>query len=128
MEATIGSCVFYLEVAESSEERALGLMGREFLGEDRGMIFVFNRPQVLSFWMKNTLIPLDIAYVDEELMVVAVQTMRPGHEAGSDSLPIYTSAAPSQYAIEINEGKTAECGIAPGSTVILRDINPNGGQ
>ena len=128
MEATIGSCVFYLEVAESSEERARGLMGREFLGEDRGMIFIFERPRVLNFWMKNTLIPLDIAYVDEGLMVVDVQSMRPGHETGSDSLPIYTSAAPSQYAIEINEGKAADCGIAPRSTVILRDINPNAGQ
>ena len=87
-EATIASSVFYLEVADSSEKRTVGLMGRESLGEDRGMLFVFESEHTLSFWMKNTLIPLDIVFVDENLTVVDVQTMRPEHETASGPLPI----------------------------------------
>lgn len=99
-------------------------MGRESLGEDLGMLFVFQSEQALSFWMKNTLIPLDILFVDEDLIVVDVQTMRPEHETADDSPPIHTSAAPALYAIEINEGMADECGIAPGTSVVLRKINP----
>ena len=100
-------------------------MGRESLGTDRGMIFIFEREQTLSFWMKNTLIPLDILFVDEGLVVVDVQTMRPEHEAEGDALPTHTSAAPARYAIEINEGAAAGCGIEPGSSVLLGPIPPD---
>ena len=120
--ATIGSCVFYLEVADTPEERRRGLMGRESLGEDRGMLFVFQSERTLSFWMRNTLIPLDILFVDEDLVVVDVQTMRPEHEAAGGPLPTHTSAAPARYAIEVNEGMAAECGIGPGVYAVLREI------
>ena len=123
-EATIASCVFYLEVADTSQERARGLMGRKSLEKDRGILFVFQSEQTLSFWMRNTLIPLDILFIDEDLTVVDVQSMRPEHEAAGDSPPIHTSAAPALYAIEINEGIAAECGIEPGASVVLRAINP----
>ena len=103
-------------------------MGRESLGEDRGMIFVFQSQQALSFWMRNTLIPLDILFIDEGLTVVDVQTMRPEREAAGGSLPIHTSAAPALYAIEINEGVAAECGIEPGASVDLREIIPETAQ
>lgn len=88
------------------------------------MLFVFNSEQTLSFWMRNTLIPLDILFVDKDLVVVDVQTMRPEHEAASGSLPIHTSAAPALYAIEINEGAAAQCGIEPGASVLLSEITP----
>ena len=103
-------------------------MGRESLGKRRGMLFVFQTEQTLSFWMKNTLIPLDIIFVDEDLAVVDVQTMRPEHEAAGGSLPIYTSASPALYAIEVNEGLADECGIRPGASVGLRDIIPQAPQ
>ena len=103
-------------------------MGRESLGEDRGMLFVFESENVLSFWMKNTLIPLDIVFVDENLAVVDVQTMRPEHETASGPLPIYTSATPALYAIELNEGMAEECGIEPGMSVVLREIAPDTSQ
>ena len=70
--------------------------------------------------MRNTLIPLDILFIDENLTVIDVQTMRPEHEATSDSLPIHTSAKPALYAIEVNEGVAAQCGIEPGTPVHLR--------
>ena len=120
--AAMGDCEFFLEVANSAEERAVGLMGRESMGRDRGMLFVFSAEQVLGFWMKNTLIPLDIIFIDSDLSVVDVQTMRPEHEIAPDPLPTYYSAAPALYAIEINEGVAAECGIEPGVTVELRNL------
>lgn len=120
---SFGGCDFFLEVANSPETRAVGLMGRESLGHDRGMLFVFEREQVLGFWMKNTLIPLDIIFIDSELTVVDVQTMRPEHETAPD-LPVYTSAAPALYAIEVNERRAAECGIEPGDTVTLVNLMP----
>lgn len=118
---SFGSCDFFLEVANSPEKRAVGLMGRESLGHDRGMLFVFEREQVLGFWMKNTLIPLDIVFIDIELTVVDVQTMRPEHETAPD-LPVYTSAAPALFAVEVNEGAAAGCGIEPGDTVTLVNL------
>lgn len=89
---------------------------------DRGMLFVFEGEQLLGFWMKNTLIPLDIIFIATNLMVVDVQTMRPEHEIAPDPLPIYTSAAPALYAIEVNEGRAAECGVEPGGAVELRNL------
>ena len=122
--ATAGDCEFFLEVANSAEKRQVGLMGRESMGRDRGMLFVFSEERVLGFWMKNTLIPLDIIFVDSGLTVVDVQTMRPEHEIAPAPLPTYTSAAPALYAIEVNEGVAAECGIEPGDAVELRNLNP----
>ena len=88
------------------------------------MLFVFSEERVLGFWMKNTLIPLDIIFIDSGLNVVDVQTMRPEHEIAPAPLPTYISAAPALYAIEVNEGVAAECGIEPGDAVELRNLNP----
>ena len=99
-------------------------MERESLGHDRGMLFVYQNEQTLSFWMKNTLIPLDILFIDDNLAVVDIQTMRPEHETTGGSLPIHTSASPALYAIEINEGVAAQCGIEPGASVLLSEIAP----
>ena len=96
-------------------------MGRESLGHDRGMLFVYADEQVRSFWMKGTLIPLDIIFINRDSVVVDVQTMRPEHETTPD-LPITKSAAPARYAIEVNEGVAAECGIAPGAAAALRNL------
>ena len=121
----MASCVFFLEMADTTAERAQGLMGRESLLWNRGMLFVFEDERVWTFWMRHTLIPLDIVFLDQELVVVDVQTMQPERENESESLPVYTSAAPAMYAIEINEVKADQCGIKPGSSVLLRFINPN---
>ncbi|MCY3913179.1 MAG: DUF192 domain-containing protein [Chloroflexi bacterium] len=117
--ASIGACELYLEVADDPEERAVGLMGRESLGRDRGMLFVYAEDQVLSFWMKSTLIPLDIVFINGDSVVVDVQTMRPERET-APNLPITRSAAPARYAIEVNAGVAAECGIEPGEFAEIR--------
>ena len=119
--ASIGACEFHLEVADDPAERAVGLMGRESLGHDRGMLFVYADEQVLSFWMKGTLIPLDIIFINRDSVVVDVQTMRPERET-APNLPITRSAAPARYAVEVNQGIAAECGIEPGVAAEIRRL------
>lgn len=89
---------------------------------DQGMLFVFDIEQELNFWMKNTLIPLNIAYLNNALEVVDVQTMIPEHEILPALLPFYTSATPAKFALEVNAGVADDCGIAPGVTMILTYI------
>ena len=121
--AIIGSCEFRLEVADDATEWGRGLMERESMPIDQGMLFVFNFQQELNFWMKNTLIPLDIVYRNDELQVVDVQTIIPEHEIAPDPLPFYTSASPAKFALEINAGVAAECDITPGVTMTLTYLN-----
>ena len=121
--ATLGSCDFRLEVADTSTERSRGLMEREAIPIDQGMLFVFGFQQELNFWMKNTLIPLDIVFLNDALQVVDVQTMVPEHEIAPEPLPFYTSAAPAKFAVEVNAGVAAECGISPGLTMSLTYFN-----
>lgn len=99
----------------------MGLMGRESLGRDRGMLFAYTNDQILSFWMKGTLIPLDIVFINGDSVVVDVRTMRPEHET-APNLPITRSAAPARYAVEVNEGVAAACGIEPGGTAEIRTL------
>ena len=89
-----------VEIADDDAERARGLMGRTALAQDRGMLFVFDEEQTLSFWMKNTLIPLSIAFMDSEGRIVDIQDMKPL----DDDPPHYVSAEPARYALEVNQG------------------------
>ncbi len=102
-----------VEIADTDEERQTGLMGRTALAEDAGMLFVFDVEQQLSFWMKDTLIPLSIAFIDSEGRIVDIQDMQPLDEAP------HPSAAPAQYALEVNQGFFEARGIQVGDTVEL---------
>ena len=99
------------EVARTYEERERGLMYREHLDKGRGMLFVFPDAQTRSFWMKNTFIPLDIAYLDAELRIVDIKAMEP------ESLESHPSALPAMFALEVPLGWFAEVGIAVGAQV-----------
>ena len=90
-------------------------MNRTSLGEDRGMLFVFDEETTLSFWMKNTLIPLSVAYIDSEGRIVDIQKMEPL----DDEPPNYVSAEPAQYALEVNQGFFEERGVEVGNTIEL---------
>ena len=79
------------------------------------MLFVFEGEQTLSFWMRDTLIPLSIAYIDAEGRIVDIQGMQPLDEAP----PHYVSAEPAQYALEVNQGFFEEWGVDVGDTVEL---------
>ena len=83
------------------------------------MIFVFEQPQVLGFWMKNTLIPLDILFFDEGGQFVSRTTMDP---CTSDTCPSYYSEAPSMYAIEVNRGEQKTASVGRGWTIDINDV------
>ncbi|BBL79904.1 hypothetical protein RxyAA322_17580 [Rubrobacter xylanophilus] len=104
-----------VEIADEPAEQRRGLMHRTALGENRGMLFVFDREQRLSFWMKDTLIPLSIAYIDSEGRIVDIQNMKPL----DDDPPHYVSARPARYALEVNRGFFEERGVEVGDTVEL---------
>ena len=104
-----------VEIADDTEEMARGLMGRTALAEDAGMLFVYPDEREISFWMKDTLIPLSIAFMDAEGRIVDIQDMR----ALDDTPPHYTSAEPSRYALEVNEGFFDERGVEVGDRAEL---------
>jgi uncharacterized membrane protein (UPF0127 family) len=99
-----------VEVADSPSEQATGLMYRTALGEDRGMLFVYPDERELTFWMKNTLIPLSIAYIDSEGRITDIMDMKPL----DDKPPHYSSSEPVQYALEVNQGFFDEKGVKVG--------------
>ena len=117
--AQAGDCRLLLEVARTSEERARGLMERSSLPQDWGMFFVYEEEGLLRFWMRDTLIPLDILFLDSMGSVVDVQTMVPEPGVAPELLRTYTSAAPARYALEVNAGVAAACGVEVGSQVAL---------
>src|SRR3954467_4204541 len=97
-----------VEIADNDAERARGLMERTALAENAGMLFVFDREKRLSFWMKNTLIPLSVAYIASDGRIVDIQDMQP-----HDETP-HPSAGPARYALEVNQGFFGDHGIGVG--------------
>jgi uncharacterized protein len=97
--AKIGGVSVSLEVVATPADRQKGLMYRTSMGENDGMIFVFPSAQPQSFWMKNTLIPLDLGYFDYQGYLIEVYTMHP-----DNGEKFYNSSEPVLYAIEMNAG------------------------
>ena len=104
-----------VEVADNASEHARGLMYRTTLAENRGMLFIFEGEQKPSFTMKNTLIPLSIAFIGSEGRIVDIQDMKPL----DDDPPSYVSAEPAQYALEVNQGFFEERGVEVGDRAKL---------
>lgn len=99
------------ELAVTADERALGLMGRPSMPELHGMLFVFDRPGVQCFWMRNTLIPLSIAFLRDDGSIVNIEHMQPLKD---DS---HCSTEPVRLALEVNQGWFAKRNISAGMTV-----------
>lgn len=99
------------EVVETPAERARGLMYRERLDADSGMLFVYEAPDIQAMWMKNTLIPLSVAFIDGDARIVSMADMAPRSET------IHASAAPALFALEVNRGWFARHGVRPGDRV-----------
>jgi len=108
VELRAGFHLIRAEVARTPEQRAIGLMHRKELGANDGMLFVFEQPATQCFWMKNTLIPLSIAFLDDRGRVVNIADMQP------QSLDSHCSARPVRFALEMNQGWFARRGIEPG--------------
>ncbi len=108
---TIGAHKLTAEVATTPEQRAQGLMHRFSLKPDHGMLFVFERAEPQGFWMRNTYIPLSIAFIDADGRIVNVDDMQPQTD------DTHWSKGPALYALEMKKGWFAERGIGPGATV-----------
>ena len=104
-----GIHVIHAELARDPAERATGLMFRSALPANDGMLFVFERPGVQCFWMKNTLLPLSAAFIADDGSIVNIEQMQPQTE---DS---HCSARPVRFVLEMNQGWFAKRGINPGA-------------
>jgi uncharacterized membrane protein (UPF0127 family) len=100
----IGSKIVEVEIAKTPDQHQYGLMNRNSLPENNGMLFIFENEQTLSFWMKNTFIDLSIAYIDKNKQIVDIQEMKATNQMMVDDLPSYPSAKPALYALEMNRG------------------------
>jgi uncharacterized membrane protein (UPF0127 family) len=115
-----GNVVVSLEVARTEAERARGLMHRASLPERAGMIFLFERPGIYPFWMKNTLIPLDLFWTDTNGRIVWIAESLPPCTA--DPCPEYPPRAVASYVIETNAGFAKRHRIQVGQVVTLKNL------
>lgn len=106
-----------VEIAERDEERMRGLMYRKSLDEARGMIFRFEERRDHTFWMKNTCIPLDMLFIDEDGFIVGIEENVPTLNESS-----YHAGCPSSYVLEVNAGWARRHGVVAGQRVILEGI------
>ncbi len=113
IQTTLKGKTFTLEVADTDAKRERGLMFRESMPADHGMLFVFDTADKYGFWMKNTLIPLDILFLDESAKVVDIRTMQAHDE--TSTIPV----APALFTIELNSGTAKNIGIAIGDQITL---------
>ena len=102
-----------VEIADNSETRRTGLMYRKSMPENSGMLFIFESDQRLSFWMKNTIIPLSIAYISSKGEIMEIYDMKP------ESLKPVDSINSVRYALEMNQGWFERNGVKPGDMIIL---------
>lgn len=112
----IGTENLTIEVAKTFLEKTQGLMNRDILEENQGMLFIYDRPQILSFWMKNTKLPLSIGFFDEKKKLLEIQHMDP-HDQGKK---VYRSSQLSQYALEVTQNWFEKHGIQPGTEFRIR--------
>jgi uncharacterized membrane protein (UPF0127 family) len=109
--------VVQAEVADTDEERQVGLMDRESLPADAGMIFLFDGPTSSGFWMKNTLIPLSIAFAGEDGTILSILDMEP---CEADPCEIYDPGVAYASALEVNQGAFDDWGVAVGDRLTLQ--------
>ncbi len=108
-ELSVGMHVIRAEVADDSAARTQGLMHRKSLARNAGMLFVFDQTSIHCMWMKNTLIPLSVAFLDEAGAIVSIADMQPHSEA------LHCATHPARYALEMNRGWFAQRGIKEGT-------------
>ena len=114
VELLVGDAPLVAEIAASGEQRYMGLSFRERLDENAGMLFVYPDERPLTFTMRNTLLPLSIAFIGEDLVVDEIVDM----DVGPGQL--FPSARPARYALEVNQGWFERHGVGPGARVTMR--------
>ncbi len=116
-ESESGPISVALEVVATPELIQRGLMHRRSLSPNRGMLFVFSSERVRSFWMKNTLIPLDMFFVKEDMTIAGIE-----RNTVPLTLDSRTIGIPTRYVIEVNGGWAAKHGVEPGSQITLKNL------
>ncbi|NOZ79130.1 MAG: DUF192 domain-containing protein [Acidobacteria bacterium] len=109
-----------LELAITPEEHQKGLMFRPFLSHDRGMLFLFKTDGIPSFWMKNTLIPLDIIFLDDAGRVVSAAVDVP--PCAAEPCPLYRPTGPSRAVLEVAAGTAKAHGLVPGAIITFARV------
>lgn len=118
-----GTTLLHVFVAQTEQERERGLMGVRSLEPDEGMVFIFFEPTTGGFWMKDTLIPLSIAFFDVDGKILKILDMKPC-PAATKACPIYTPGVSYLGALEVNQGTFDRLGVTEGDTV---HVVPGGG-
>ncbi|MEM7465618.1 MAG: DUF192 domain-containing protein [Pseudomonadota bacterium] len=106
---------FNLEVADTTATRSRGLMHRDYMPARQGMVFDFFEASKIGMWMKNTFIPLDMVFLDEQATVVHIH-----HHAVPQSLEVIRSPSPVRYTVELNAGTAKRYGLETGQRLIIR--------
>ena len=113
----LGGKSFAVEIADTREKQALGLMFRDEMPAGEGMLFIFPDEAPRSFWMKNTRIPLDIMYFDKDMNMVSISADT--QPCRVSRCPSYPSIAPAKYVLELNAGTASELGVGPGDRLTI---------
>ena len=123
-EIEIEGVLFKLELALTPSQRSIGLMGRQQIDDNGGMLFVFpdneRYPSEVNFYMKNCLVPIDVIFIDGEGIITTIHEMEPPQPGTPDQeLIMYPSMGPVQFAIELRGRRAAELGLKPGDYIDL---------
>ena len=110
-----GGVIIQAEIADTMKKRAEGLMYREHLAKDRGMLFTFDQAQAWTFWMKNTKIPLDIIWMNEKKQIIHIARNVPICTRTDDGCPQYQPNDPAMYVLEIGGGEAERLKLEKGS-------------
>lgn len=120
---TIRNHIFSVEIANTTEKRARGLSGRESLGEGEGMLFLFEAPAMLSFWMKDMYFPIDILFIrDGKVITIHKNVPPPTLGLFQNQLPRYLPREPANMVLEISSGLSEKYGFQEGDEIIIKGL------
>lgn len=114
-----GNVKFDVEISKTKEEREKGLMNRKSLKQNKGMLFIFEKPSPVNFWMKNTLIPLDMIFIDENLEIAHIENHAAPCPQNDANCPLYSSVVPIKYVLEIGADLAKINNIEVGNNVSI---------
>ncbi|MCF7871955.1 DUF192 domain-containing protein [Candidatus Woesearchaeota archaeon] len=118
--ACIKEHCFEIEISKTQQTREIGLMHKEYMESNKGMLFIFDRPDNYPFWMKNTIIPLDIIWINSNQEIAHIEEAIP---CKNDPCQIYNPNKKALYVLEINQGISKNYKFEEGNKVILKNIN-----
>lgn len=119
--ATINNHTFKLELAKTQKEKEIGLSNKKSLGKDAGMLFLFEKPDYYSFWMRNMRFSIDIIYIKDNRIVTIHKNVKPPKDA-NENLLVYNSSQPADKVLEIDAGLSEKYNFKEGDIVKLKGL------